>query len=94
MGFMELTFPFHKGLRLVLKYSSGPAELDGQGAQLQTHFLTNWQLRPAFRRKKNFENLSKIERVGGKNVNCAPIFKQLPPALQFNSEPRVSNLRL
>ena len=52
-----------------------------QGAQLRTHILTNWLLRPAFSRKKNFENPSKIDIVRGKNVQCAPIFQQLPPAL-------------
>ena len=45
------------------------AELGAQSVQLHTHFLTNWQLKPAFSRKKNFENLLKIDQVSGKNVN-------------------------
>ena len=32
-------------------------------------------------RKKNSENLSKIDQVRGKNVNCTPTFHLLPPAL-------------
>ena len=37
---------------------------------------------PAFSRKKNFENPSNFDQVRGKNVNCAPIFQQLPPPLK------------
>ena len=44
----------------------GPAELGAEGAQLRTHFLTNWQLRTAFSRKKNFENTSKTDQVRDK----------------------------
>ena len=64
-----------------IRYTSGAVELGVQGAQLRTHLFTIWQLIPAFNRKKNFENPSKIDRVRGKNVNCAPTFKELPPPL-------------
>ena len=63
------------------KNESGAVELGAQVEQLRTHFLTNWQLKQAFNRKKNFENPSRIDQVRGKNVNCAPTFHQLPPAL-------------
>ena len=46
-----------------MQIHAGAAELGAQGAQLRIHFFTNWQLRPAFSRKKNFENPSKIDRV-------------------------------
>ena len=52
----------------------GAVELSAQGAQLRMHFLTNWQLRQAFNRKKNFENRPKFDRVRGQNVNCASTF--------------------
>ena len=42
-------------------YLTGLAELGTQSAQLRTHFYTNWQLKPAFSKKKNFENPSKID---------------------------------
>ena len=71
-----------------IKMKPGAAELGAQGAQLRTHFFTIWQLIPAFSRKKNFENPSKIDQVRGKNVNCAPIFQQLPPPLVPTYDPR------
>ena len=61
---------------------TGLAELGAQGAQLHTHFLTNWQFKPAFSSKKNFENPSKNDLVRDKNVNCAPMFLQRPLALK------------
>ena len=60
---------------------AGVVELVVQGEQLRNDFLTNWQLKQAFNRKKSFENLSKIDQIRGKNVNCAPTFQQLPPPL-------------
>ena len=42
------------------------------------------QLRQPFSRNKNFQNRLKIDRVRGKNVNCASTFQQLPPALKLN----------
>ena len=43
---------------------------------MRTYFLTNWQLRPAFSRKKNFENpsktASKTDQVRGKNLIALP----------------------
>ena len=55
----------HSSLYLngTLDLSAGAVELGALGAQLCTHFLTNWQLKQAFKRKKNFENPSKIDRV-------------------------------
>ena len=76
-------------------------ELGTLGLQLCIHFLTNWQLRPAFSGKKNFENLSKIDRIRGKNVNWAPIFRQLPPALvvgllkfDFSDMPEIESISM
>ena len=74
-------------MELKFEISLPPAELGVQGAQLRTQLLTNCQLRPAFSRKKNIENPSKIDLVRDKTVNCAPIFQELPPAL--GPDPRI-----
>ena len=66
---------------------AGPAELGVQGAQLRIHSKKNWQLKQAFSRKKNFENLSKNDQVRGKNVNYAPIFQQPLPTLRRVTSP-------
>ena len=70
-------------MAFIVHYLSGAAVLGAQGAQLRTHFLTKWQLRSGFSRKKDFENPSKIDRVIGKYLYCAPVFQQLPPPLSI-----------
>ena len=57
-------------------YSVGWAKLSSTSV-----FILVCNCTPTFRQIGNFENPSKIDRVTGKNVNCAPIFQQLPPAL-------------
>ena len=53
----------------------------GSGCTIAHPLFQKCELRQAFSRKKNFENRLKFDRVRGKNVNCASIFQQLPPAL-------------
>ena len=46
---LEYHFSLAFELRVLM---SGAAELGAQGAQLLTHFLTNWQLKQAFAEKR------------------------------------------
>ena len=61
------------------------SEVAELSAQLRTHIF-ELALRQAFSRKKNFENPSKFDQVRGKNVNCTPIFQQIPPPLLINKQ--------